>query len=804
MLVKTGKPPKYSSLDEDAPLIAIILVCRSHPIYDNMDSGELRWYGYVYISAALFILFFRRHVFGFLIRTLSKTYARRRCVIFGRLIAQSEATEFSAEDYWTKAAARFRVVRMSDMSSSELLADDPDNIAAAEARYNLSWPCEMGACDIFVSQCAEDEAALRWQALDKIVQSFRNENGREPTLFLHQFCVDPQSSDEDLQYLPLYAIVACRKAVVLWSANYGQCQRSILDLFLLGFGGASHERVKLLRGRIELWPLSSSQSVTIAIRQFTVRHALQGGNRDTLEEACVSMVQLWNGPASFNRSMRSLLLRLEQHYLDRVGQTQFNFADALERLSHVLGFDNHFVAPTEIDQQYLEIRSDILGQGAIGDTTIRLGELHTSQNANVLVDNDEAASTKVAVKILRVDATLMVKSHLMTEAAIMAQFDHGNVLKLHGVMTVNRNSVLVLEYCAKGTLRDALRAIPPGEGDFFRYPMRCDETSPTPDFVVTLLWGRRYARYCWGVAHGMEYLAGRNVVHRGLMSQSVFVDDEDNPKIAGFGLTESLTPELASDTAGKLYRESELHLRLPVRWSSPEVLERSRFSSASDVWSFGILCIETFTCGARPYGGWPDSKVVAQVASGYTPIIPPACPEDFFAEVVEPCFAQEPDDRPTFADLSLRTQKSTSRAASVGFESKFRRRLSSDDSSNNFGPQSDTRVRVSEVERRYLASQTSKSPKPSRRSSPWAKVPKGRFSEPAVVARELSQVSEADSDGSQARMNDSASSWSPSTALGSILGEFITGIPRQEEISQTYEDESDDDVDAFLLENPTH
>jgi len=40
---------------------------------------------------------------------------------------------------------------------------------------------------------------------------------------------------------------------------------------------------------------------------------------------------------------------------------------------------------------------------------------------------------------------------------------------------------------------------------------------------------------------------------------------------------------------------------IPVRWSPPEALNNQIFSSASDVWSFGILTWEVLTRGERPY-----------------------------------------------------------------------------------------------------------------------------------------------------------------------------------------------------------
>ena len=54
-------------------------------------------------------------------------------------------------------------------------------------------------------------------------------------------------------------------------------------------------------------------------------------------------------------------------------------------------------------------------------------------------DNDD--TTEVAVKTLNERATEKDKIKFLQEAAIMAQFDHTNVLKLYGVVVAKNDSV---------------------------------------------------------------------------------------------------------------------------------------------------------------------------------------------------------------------------------------------------------------------------------------------------------------------------------------------------------------------------
>ena len=68
--------------------------------------------------------------------------------------------------------------------------------------------------------------------------------------------------------------------------------------------------------------------------------------------------------------------------------------------------------------------------------------------------------------------------------------------------------------------------------------------------------------------------------------------------MADFGLSRRVQTE---DNEGDYYRSSGG--MLPVRWTAPEGLSDQKFSSASDVWSFAITCVEVFQDGLFPYPG---------------------------------------------------------------------------------------------------------------------------------------------------------------------------------------------------------
>ena len=210
----------------------------------------------------------------------------------------------------------------------------------------------------------------------------------------------------------------------------------------------------------------------------------------------------------------------------------------------------------------------------------------------------------------------------MREAAITAQFCHDNVVGLVGVVTRGDPCLMVLQLCDRGALDSLVKG----------------EDVPVPQLTL-------YAR---DVAVGMEFLAGRSFVHRDLAARNVLVDARNIAKVADFGMSR--------DLQDSQYYSAAARQALPLRWIAPEIFSESRFGESSDVWSFAVTVIETFSKAVTPYSGWGNLFVAEKVMAGYRLPRPPSCPEIVYAECVHPCFALEPRDRPRFKQIAASLQ----------------------------------------------------------------------------------------------------------------------------------------------------
>ena len=121
------------------------------------------------------------------------------------------------------------------------------------------------------------------------------------------------------------------------------------------------------------------------------------------------------------------------------------------------------------------------------------------------------------------------------------------------------------------------------------------------------------------------------IQHRDLAARNVLLDNRMNCRVGDFGLSVDLAN---GDDEEGMYSGQE-DAKIPVRWASIEAFCFHQFSTASDVWAFGILLWEIWSYAEMPYKGWANKKVTEQVSGGYRLAKPGNCPDDVYKIMID-------------------------------------------------------------------------------------------------------------------------------------------------------------------------
>jgi mitogen-activated protein kinase kinase kinase 13 len=129
------------------------------------------------------------------------------------------------------------------------------------------------------------------------------------------------------------------------------------------------------------------------------------------------------------------------------------------------------------------------------------------------------------------------------------------------------------------------------------------------------------------IADGLQYLHANGIIHRDIQSMNVLLTSDGRAKLCDFGLA-----KLHSLTAASLSTASSAVGTFA--WSAPEViLDGHQYSTASDVYSMGIVFWELMTCES-PFEGLDYHQVLARLRNQQRPAVPSPLPAGFTAEYV--------------------------------------------------------------------------------------------------------------------------------------------------------------------------
>jgi hypothetical protein len=258
----------------------------------------------------------------------------------------------------------------------------------------------------------------------------------------------------------------------------------------------------------------------------------------------------------------------------------------------------------------------------------RIRNLGRGSFGEVYCARDARNGETVAVKVMQNDLSKERDRELfLREVVVLAGIDHETLLGFRGwaLPTENDPPAIVTEFMTQGSLQSMIDA----EKDK-KAPAKWDETRK---FIAL-----------YGIAIGMMTLHKARIIHRDLKPDNVLLNDNFEPKVADFGLSKVVD-------SGATFHQT-MHGGTPL-YVAPEIWEGSDYSFPVDVYAFGMLLYVCITLVDPLHNIKSGIEFPRRICAGRRPKIPKQVGKGWKG-LIEECWAQAPDSRPTFEEIAMR------------------------------------------------------------------------------------------------------------------------------------------------------
>ncbi|XP_069041351.1 high affinity nerve growth factor receptor [Lepisosteus oculatus] len=271
-------------------------------------------------------------------------------------------------------------------------------------------------------------------------------------------------------------------------------------------------------------------------------------------------------------------------------------------------------------------RQDIVLKWELGEGAF--GKVYLAECANLSPHNDKML---VAIKTLK-DANDSTRQDFQREAELLTVLQHEHIVRFYGVCTDGEPLAMVFEYMKHGDLNRFLRAHGPDARIL-------EEGKAPPLGQLTLPQMLQIAAQ---IASGMVYLASLHFVHRDLATRNCLVGEGMVVKIGDFGMSRDIYSTDYYRVGGRTM--------LPIRWMPPESIMYRKFTTESDIWSFGVVLWEIFTYGKQPWYQLSNSEAIECITQGRELERPRTCPKEVHL-IMQGCWQREPQQRLNIKDI---------------------------------------------------------------------------------------------------------------------------------------------------------
>lgn len=220
----------------------------------------------------------------------------------------------------------------------------------------------------------------------------------------------------------------------------------------------------------------------------------------------------------------------------------------------------------------------------------------------------------VAIKVMKKKKSML--EYIQKEVTMMANLRCPDLVDFEDAYEYGDKVYLFMEYMSGGTLTNVVNYI------------QCTEEN--------------IAYFARHILKGIKYLHLKNLIHRDIKSDNIFLSPNADVKIGDFGFVVDST---------LLYEEDDDIIVGSPYWMAPEVIKNEYYSESIDIWAVGIICRQLAE-GQTPYSMLPPKKAMELISTRGIPEISHIRTRSAdFIDFLHLCNNMDPNKRPTAAEL---------------------------------------------------------------------------------------------------------------------------------------------------------
>lgn len=227
----------------------------------------------------------------------------------------------------------------------------------------------------------------------------------------------------------------------------------------------------------------------------------------------------------------------------------------------------------------------------------------------------------VAIKKMRL-SSLTPKQifNIINEANCLKRIKHPNVITLYALaFDQNQNLYLITELCEQLSMKN-----------FFK---KFKQKIPTAVKVKLIM----------DIAKSLYHIHKDtlSIVHRDIKPENILLTTELKAKLGDFGIAKT------SDTAGTVNEKEKLDTIATLHYMAPECMLRGQYTTASDIYSFAVVCWELFH-EKEPFEGLNEFNLISSVVNSKCILeFDRSTVPDDISSLLRTCLAINPEDRPS-------------------------------------------------------------------------------------------------------------------------------------------------------------